>query len=110
MEPSMRHLLQIIAPVMAVLLGAISDVGAQSASPVRVRGTVVSEGTELAVKPGAGDDIRIRLAENWSAGGVVAADLTDIKPGTFVGIASMPQPGGPSRAIEALIFPESMRG
>src|SRR4051812_10938443 len=111
MEPSIRHLLQIIAPVMAVLLGAISDVGAQSASPVRVRGTVVSiEGTELAVKPGTGEDIRIRLAENWSAGGVVAADLTDTKPGTLVGIASMPQPGEPSRAIEVLIFPESMRG
>src|SRR3954469_8318883 len=107
----MTGLFQIVASVAALFLAATSSAGAQSASPVRVRGEVLTiSGTELVVASRTGQDVRINLGENWSAGGVVAAQLTDIKPGTFVGIASMPQPGGPSRAIEVLIFPEAMRG
>src|SRR4051794_37060269 len=103
---SMKLPFQTIA-ALALLVAGTSNVEAQSSPPVRVRGTVLSiEATELAVKSRAGEDVRIRLAENWSAGAVVPAKLTDITPGTFVGIASLPQPGGASRAIEVLIFPK----
>ena len=38
------------------------------------------------------------------------AALADIKPGTYVGIAALPQAGGVLRAVEVLVFPEAMRG
>jgi hypothetical protein len=98
---------------MAAVLFAYGPTAAlaQAAQPVRVRGTVVSlEGSTLRVKSRAGQDVSIRLAENWAVSGVVKAHLDDIKPGTFVGVAALPQAGESLRAIEVLIFPESMRG
>ena len=50
------------------------------------------------------------LADNAVAVGVVKAALADIKPGSFVGIAAMPQSDGAQRALEVLIFPDAMRG
>ena len=41
---------------------------------------------------------------------VEKASLSDIKKGSFVGVASMPQTDGGLRALEVLIFPEAMRG
>jgi hypothetical protein len=101
-----------MAAVAAVLLtcGPTSAL-AQAAQPVRVRGTVVSlDGATLRVTSRAGEDVPIRLAENWAVAGVVKAHLDDITPGTFVGVAALPQAGDSLRAIEVLIFPESMRG
>jgi len=62
------------------------------------------------VKSRDGAECKIVLAENAVAAGVVKATLADIKPGSFVGIAAMPQPDGTQRALEVLIFPEAMRG
>jgi hypothetical protein len=36
--------------------------------------------------------------------------MADIKEGTFLGSAAMPQPDGSQKALEVLIFPEQMRG
>jgi hypothetical protein len=81
------------------------------APPVRVRGTIErSEGPVFVVKSRDGAELKVVLAENAVAAGVVKATLADIKQGSFVGIAAMPQPDGAQRALEVLIFPEAMRG
>ena len=36
--------------------------------------------------------------------------MADIKEGTFLGSAAMPQPDGSQKALEVHIFPEQMRG
>jgi hypothetical protein len=36
--------------------------------------------------------------------------MASVKPGVFVGTASMPQPDGTLKALEVLVFPEAMRG
>ena len=41
---------------------------------------------------------------------VVPAALTDVKPGSFVGVAALPGEGNELKAMEVHIFPESMRG
>jgi hypothetical protein len=83
----------------------------QDAPPVRVRGTIERiESPVFVVKSRDGAELKIVLAENAVAVGVVKATLADIKPGLFVGIAAMPQPDGTQRALEVLIFPEAMRG
>ena len=38
------------------------------------------------------------------------SSLDDIKPGSYVGTAAMPQPDGTLRALEVHVMPESMRG
>src|SRR3974377_2458977 len=84
---------------------------AQDAPPARVRGTIERiEGPVYVVKSRDGAELKIVLAENVVAAGLVKATLCDIKQGSFVGIAAMPQPDGAQRALEVLIFPEAMRG
>jgi hypothetical protein len=108
MRDGKRKLLVPLAAAAA--LWTLGGALAQGAPPVRVRGTVASlEGSTLTVKSRTGEDVAIRLAETWNAGGVVKATLADIKPGTFVGIAAMPAGSG-LRALEVLVFPEAMRG
>jgi hypothetical protein len=36
--------------------------------------------------------------------------MAEVKEGTFLGSAAMPQPDGSQRALEVHIFPEQMRG
>jgi hypothetical protein len=78
---------------------------------IRVRGTVERlEAQTLFVKTREGPSVIIKLADNFGVTGVVAASLADIKPGSYVGAAALPQPDGTQRAIEVLIFPEALRG
>jgi len=77
----------------------------------RVRGTIVQvEGSALTVKATNGALLNVRLNNNAKVVAIVAASLTDIKPGSFVGTTAVPQPDGSLRASEVHIFPESMRG
>ncbi|MFS8146018.1 hypothetical protein [Rhizobium sp. BR 249] len=84
---------------------------AQDAERVRVRGTIESlSGDTLVVKTREGGDATITLKAGWKVGGVTKASVEDIKPGDFVGVASLPKGSGPDGAIEVLIFPASMKG
>lgn len=95
---------------LAVVAVAGSMAKAQEAR-VRVRGTIERvDGDTYIVKARNGDELKIKLAEKAGVSAVVAATLADIKPGTYVGIAGMPQADGSQRALEVLLFPEAMRG
>ena len=84
--------------------------GAQD-KPVRVRGTIERvEGDVYIVKTRGGGELKMTLAENAPVTAVVKASLAEVKQGSYVGIATMPQGDGSQKALEVLIFPESMRG
>lgn len=101
--------LQVLAAAAVALLFGISTATAQA--PVRVRGTIEkANGNELLVKTREGSDQKIVLAADAKVAGIIKAKLSDIKPGSYVGITSIPQPDGSLKAVEVHIFPESMRG
>ncbi len=84
---------------------------AQPSGPVtHVRGTVESlSGDVLTVKSRDGDDVKVRLAPNWTVLDVVASSFSAIKPGDFIGTAAI----GPDTGLvarEVVIFPASMKG
>ena len=84
---------------------------AQQSPPVRVRGTIERvEGAIYVIKARDGTELKLTVADKPSIAALVKASLTDIKPGFFVGVTSMPQPDGSQRALEVHIFPEAMRG
>ena len=100
-------------PLRSALAGLVAAVACASAAAegVRVRGTVVSiAGDALVVKSRDGDNVAIALKPDWKAGGIAKAKLSDIKPGDFVGIASLPGASGGDGALEVLVFPPAMRG
>jgi hypothetical protein len=97
----------------ALIVFTLLNLSASSAqeAPRRVRGTIERvDGASLGIKLRDGSALTIKLKENAPVAAVVAATLADIKPGTYVGIAAMPQADGSQRALEVHIFPESMRG
>lgn len=93
------------------LLFATSLAIAQAPEKVRVRGTIESvNGQILTVKSRDGATMNVKLADNAPVRAVVKMSLADVKQGSFVGIAAMPQPDGTQKALEVLIFPEASRG
>lgn len=78
---------------------------------MRVRGTVASvDGNTLSVTSREGPVVRIAMAPNVGIRGVKAASAGDIKPGDYVGAATLPGENGTAGALEVLIFPAAMKG
>jgi hypothetical protein len=78
---------------------------------VRVRGTILDfSGKALKVKTREGQTIDLALAGDWMVSSVAKAALTHIKPGDYVGIASLAKKDGGDGALEVLIFPPNLKG
>jgi hypothetical protein len=83
----------------------------QNAQQVRLRGSIVeSSDTMLKVKTREGQTVDVTLAQGFKVSGVANAAVTDIKPGDYVGIASLPKADGGDGALEVLIFPPALKG
>lgn len=98
-----------------VLAASVSNTPAHAedtkAKRINVRGSILSySGSTLKVKTREGEMLDVALADDWKVSSVAAAKVTDIKPGDFVGIASLPKEGGGDGALEVLILPPAMKG
>ena len=99
-----------ILGAVALLLTAPSLATAQEQT-VRVRGTIDRlEGDTYVVKPRSGGELKVKLPDNVMVVALTKASLADIKQGSYVGVAGMPQPDGSQKALEVHIFPDAMRG
>src|SRR5271165_2646378 len=96
----------------AALIFAIASGPLQAQEPPkRIRGTIERvDGNIFEVKTREGNDIKVLLKENAPVLAVVRASLSDIKPGTYIGVSGKPQPDGSQKATEIHIFPEALRG
>ena len=82
-----------------------------AAQTMRVRGTIEkANGNVLSLKSSDGAELKLTLTDKAMIVAVVKASMADIKEGTFLGSAAMPQPDGSQKALEVHIFPEQMRG
>src|SRR3989449_10492045 len=102
-----------IRTIRVVLAGAIiaASCAAATAQTLRVRGTIEkADGNVLTLKSTDGAELKLTLTDNTLIVDVVKASMADIKEGTFLGSAAMPQPDGSQKALEVHIFPEQMRG
>jgi hypothetical protein len=105
-----QRVLCLLAATMLGLVMAVPMAWAQEA-PVRIRGTIEKvEGDTYIVKARDGAELKLKLAANATVVALVQASPADIKQGSYIGIAGMPQADGSQKALEVHIFPESMRG
>ncbi|MFM0629255.1 hypothetical protein [Paraburkholderia xenovorans] len=82
-----------------------------AAKPSRIRGDIVSlDGDVLKVHRRSGDTVSIELKPTVTVSAVKAMQLSDIKPGSFVGTAATTGTDGKLTATEVVVFPESARG
>lgn len=92
----------------AVLLTGFNP--AMAADAVRVRGVIeTTDGSRITVKTREGDTAPVTLG-GAKVMAVAKASIDDIKPGDYVGIASLPRSKGGDGALEVLIFPAAMKG
>jgi hypothetical protein len=88
-----------------------STAWAQQPPSVRIRGTIESvDGSTLMIKSREGTDIKVRMTDNVAVFGVAKTSLSEIKPGSYIGVSALPEPDGTQKAIAVHIFPESQRG
>lgn len=92
-----------------------NNAGAQSPSPstgsfVHVRGTIIAaKPSAITVKTQSGASVSVAVLPLTGVSGVVPGTISDIRAGTFIGTANVASGGG-RRALEVVVFPESMRG
>ena len=99
----MKVLRLALAAALGVLLAASA---ATAQTRVLVRGTISKiDGKTVTVATREGTTDTIRLADKWTVALVEPIAVSAIKPGSFVGIASLR-----NEALEVLVFPEAMRG
>ena len=82
-----------------------------AAKPTRIRGDIVSlSGDVLKVHRRSGDTVSIELQPTATVSAVKTMQLSDIKPGTFIGTAATTGTDGKLTATEVVVFPEAARG
>lgn len=102
-------------PLLAILIGLcllVQGAFAQTApAAVRMRGniTALSAGM-MTVKDRSGEVVELVLSDKLVVSEVYPITIEDIKPGSYIGTAAMPQPDGSQRAIAVSVFPEVSRG
>lgn len=100
-----------LMPLALAACLAASAAIAQNAPPTRIRGTIAGvEGNTLSVTTREGPKVEVMLNDPLTVSTVKKVDLADIKPNTYVGIATRGVANGEMTAIEVLVFPEAMRG
>ncbi|WP_416425974.1 DUF5666 domain-containing protein [Pseudomonas sp. App30] len=99
------------ASSLALAVLASSGLHAADAQPTGVRGAITAiNGDDLQVKTNRGEDVVVHLTPDTQVRGVTLANIADIKPGSYVGSAAIPQADGTLKALEVHVFPPSMAG
>lgn len=108
--PSRRTVLLALATLPAI--PALAQAPSSAPPPVRLRGTVQAvTPTTLTVKDRtSGEVVELALTDKLVVTEVYPITLADIRAGSFIGTAALPQPDGSQRAIAITVFPESARG
>ncbi len=103
---------KILITSLVISLGSAATlVAAQTAAPIRLRATIEKvEPGSITVKERSGEVVTLQLAPNLVVTEVFPIDIADIKAGSYIGTAAMPQADGTLKALEVLVFPETMRG
>jgi len=80
-------------------------------APTGVRGAIISaSGDNLVVKTNRGAEQAIKLDKDTRVAAISLANINDIKPGSYIGAAAIPQPDGSQKALEVHVFPPALAG
>lgn len=106
----LRHSL-LIPALLTALLSATLPAHADDGKPTRVRGAITAvEGDALNIHSTRGEDLHVKLTPDTQIRGVTLAQVSEIKPGSYIGSAAVPLPDGSLKALEVHVFPPEMAG
>jgi hypothetical protein len=105
-----KHLLASFA-LTAVLPLALAQSPAPANPTLRLRATIEKvDAASLTVRERSGEVITLVRPAAMDVSEVYPLALADIKPGSYIGTAAMPQADGSQLALEVVVFPEAARG
>jgi hypothetical protein len=108
---SRRHLWSLAATLLTAGFFTTRPSWAQSPRAVRYRATIdAADAKSISLTTRSGQQLTMAVASDTVILAIVPFKLEDIKPGSYIGSAAMPQRDGTLRALEVHVFPESMRG
>lgn len=97
--------------LLASVPWALAQTPAPASPTVRVRATIEAiDAGSITVKDRRGEVITLVRPADMAVSEVFPIALADIKTGSYIGTAAMPQPDGTQLALEVLVFPEAARG
>ena len=100
--------------LLASTLAAAMAMGlahAAEAPRVGVRGAITAiDGDAMHVKVNSGEDVTVLLTPATQVRAVTLAKIDEIKPGSYIGSAAMPNADGSLTALEVHVFPPAMAG
>ncbi|WP_148663933.1 metal ABC transporter permease [Kushneria konosiri] len=102
-----------VSLVCALSAGAAMAADGQSDIPKHLRGTItaVSDHGFSVESTSDGKTHDVSISDDTRLAGVTPSSLDAIQEGTFIGTANAPGADGqPSKALEVVVFPESMKG
>jgi hypothetical protein len=78
---------------------------------IGVRGEITGVSPDrLNVHANSGEDVVINLTPDTKVRAVTLANIEDIKPGSYIGSAAVPQEDGTLKALEVHVFPPELAG
>lgn len=91
----------------AVIVGFLSSTAADAQSPTRIRGTIAAvSGDVIQVKTGDARTVAVRLTDKTRLVFGQPIQLSDIKPGDFLGVTSVKRKDGTLSAYDVRRFPK----
>ncbi|MGE8151670.1 DUF5666 domain-containing protein [Pseudomonas vancouverensis] len=113
MNAMFRHLLRGVSAATLISLLTSSLVLAEDAPGMRVgvRGEITGVSADtLNVHAKTGENLVIHLTADTKVRAVTLANIEDIKPGSYIGSAAIPQDDGTLKALEVHVFPPELAG
>lgn len=90
---------------------AMAQTPAAAATQVGIRGAIVAlDSSHLVVKNNRGVEQNVALDRDTRVVAISLANINEIKPGSYIGTAAIPQPDGSQKALEVHVFPPAMAG
>ncbi|WP_347904809.1 DUF5666 domain-containing protein [Pseudomonas purpurea] len=113
MNVSVSRLLRGLCAITLGSLMVAASAQAQDAPGMRigVRGEITTVAADsLTVHANSGENVTVNLTAETQVRAVTLANIEDIKPGSYIGSAAIPQDDGTLKALEVHVFPPKMAG
>ncbi|MCL5226812.1 DUF5666 domain-containing protein [Pseudomonas nunensis] len=113
MNAMFRHLIRGASVVTLISLFTAGAAQAAEAPGMRigVRGEITGVSADsLKVHANSGENVVIKLTNDTKVRAVTLANIEDIKPGSYIGSAAIPQDDGTLKALEVHVFPPELAG
>jgi hypothetical protein len=100
-----------VAAIIACGLLGVVPAAAQQQELSPIRGTIESiDGPIITLKTRDGSAAMLHVPNDVRVWGMARIALSEVKPGSYVGSAAMPQQDGTQQALSVILFPEILRG